>query len=69
MHNFILSDLADTDVFDILDYSIDKWGYEQADKYQCELEQGRLQVQNNPYLIGSKSRKDLAQSCRSYLVN
>ncbi len=69
MHGFKLSLLADSDVFDVLDYTIEKWGYEQAEKYKNELEAGRTQIQEDPYLAGSKKREDLAPQCRSYRAN
>lgn len=57
MHRFKLSHFAESDVFEILNYTIDKWGVEQAEQYQRDLELGRLEIQKDPYLLNSKSQE------------
>ena len=69
MHRFKLSHFAESDVFEILNYTIDKWGVEQAEQYQRDLELGRLEIQKDPYLLNSKSQERLGKGCRSFKVN
>jgi len=69
MHRFKLSHFAESDVFEILNYTIDKWSFEQAEQYQRDLELGRLEIQKDPYLLNSKSQDRLAKGCRSFKVN
>lgn len=69
MHSFKLSVDADQDIYDILDYTLDKWGMDQAVNYTDEIDQGREKIQHDPYLLGSKSQEILSKGCRSYKVN
>ena len=69
MRDFKNSLLADEDLVGSFEYGLEEWGYEQALKYKEELEKGRDKIRNDPFLVNSKSREELAEGCRSYRVN
>ena len=68
MHSEKLSLFAYEDLISIFRYTENTWGFEQAKKYKTLLEKGRQSILNDPFLIGSKNRSDLAKDCRSYRV-
>ena len=68
MLSFKNSILADEDLISIFAYTYETWDLEQAHKYKDILEKGRLALCSDPFLIGSKSRVDLADDCRIYRV-
>ena len=68
MHVFKNSEYADEDIMSILAYTADQWDYEQALIYKRILEKGRDCILEDPYLMGSKSRDELTDGCRSFRV-
>ena len=68
MYTFKNSEYADEDIISILAYTAKKWDYEQAAKYKWLLEKGRDSILENPHLLGSKSRSELTDGCRSFRV-
>lgn len=63
---FRLSSHADRDLLSILKYTKKVWGPEQVFMYLGLLGRTRDMIVANPSLPGSKSRNDLARSCRSF---
>jgi toxin ParE1/3/4 len=62
----LLSPEAQSDLTDILIYTLQRWGEEQQDRYAAALDRGLLLLQENPEI--GRSRPDLFPSCRSYRV-
>jgi len=69
MRKFKNSKLADTDLLESFLYGLERWEFEQAEKYKNELAKGLDQICENPFLLNSKSREELAEGCRSFRVN
>ena len=63
-----LSKLADADLLSIFRYTIETWGAEQVPLYLSLLESARDRIAADPFTLGSKSREDLAEGCRTYRV-
>jgi toxin ParE1/3/4 len=59
-----LSAPADEDLLSIFLYTIEKWGEEQVPVYLGQLDDAFALLAENPLLIRSKSREDLATCCR-----
>lgn len=68
MRSFRNSSHADEDLISILAYTYEKWGIEQQGKYAKLLEGARDEIREEPFLLGSKEREDLAPGCRLYRV-
>ena len=66
MTSYRLSKLADQDLADILRYTIQTWGMKQGASYLQLLTAARNHIIINPFLVGSKSREDLARNCRAF---
>jgi toxin ParE1/3/4 len=64
--NIVLSDLAQSDLTDILQYTLQTWGADQMDTYAAKLESGMRLLQEHPTL--GKSREDLFEGCRIHRV-
>lgn len=62
----LLSPEAQSDLADILLYTIQRWGEEQQDRYVAALDRGLLLLQENPEI--GRGRPDLFPRCRSYRV-
>jgi len=63
-----LSDRADEDLLRIFLYTIKRWGEEQVPVYLGRLDQAFALLAENPFVVRSKSRKDLAIRCRLFKV-
>jgi toxin ParE1/3/4 len=61
-----LSELAEQDLEDILQYTMETWGIAQMDAYAARLQRGLQRLQDNPML--GKPRDDWFPGCRCYLV-
>ncbi len=65
-YRLVLSPQARHDLRDILQYSLDRWGPEQQDRYAALLERGLRVLQDYP---GSgHERNDLWPGCRAYVI-
>jgi toxin ParE1/3/4 len=64
--NVRLSDAAESDLTDILQYTETRWGDEQADLYQAKLERAFVELAEFPML--GRVRSDLPRGYRSRLV-
>ena len=62
----VLSELAELDLTDILQYTLEKWGEVQMDNYAAKLEHGLRMLETQPHL--GKPRDDWYQGCRCYSV-
>ncbi|MFZ6760536.1 type II toxin-antitoxin system RelE/ParE family toxin [Undibacterium sp. Ji50W] len=67
-HNFevVLSDLAQQDLSDILQYTLQTWGENKMDAYADKLEQGIHLLANHPAI--GRIRDDLFDGCRLHLI-
>lgn len=65
----IFAKRAKQDVLDIIDYSIDKWGYKQAEIYKEKLKEAEKEIAQNPYSYLSKSRDYLKTGLRSIFAD
>jgi len=61
----IFAKRAKQDILDIVDYTIDKWGYNQAEIYKEKLKEAEKEIAQNPHSYLSKSRNDLRSGLRS----
>jgi toxin ParE1/3/4 len=61
-HRVVLSELAELDLADILQYTFETWGIAQMDRYGAQLEQGFTLLAGNPLL--GKRREDWFAGCR-----
>ncbi|WP_408359452.1 type II toxin-antitoxin system RelE/ParE family toxin [Paraburkholderia sediminicola] len=61
--DIVLSELAQHDLTDILQYTLETWGADQMDAYAAKLESGIQLLQENPTL--GKTREDLFEGCRT----
>jgi len=68
MNRYRLSEPADDDVLSIFLYTIEKWGEEQVPVYLGKLNEAFALIAENPFVIRSKSREDLATRCRLFKV-
>lgn len=55
----ILTEEAKQDIIEITNYTIDKWGYQQAAKYNDEIESAYQTLLEDSYTLLSKYRDDL----------
>jgi toxin ParE1/3/4 len=62
----VLSELAQQDLGDILQYTLETWGETQMDVYAEKLERGIRLLQDSPRL--GKSREDWFSGCHCYQV-
>jgi len=62
------SDDAEQDLIEITNYTIEKWGERQADKYNEDIENAYQIIKGNPNTILSKSRNDILTNLRSLNV-
>lgn len=65
-HVIVLSELAEQDLADILQYTLGKWGEAQMDIYAAKLDKGIRLLESQPRL--GKPRKDWYPGCRCYQV-
>ncbi|SHJ17189.1 ParE toxin of type II toxin-antitoxin system, parDE [Rubritalea squalenifaciens DSM 18772] len=68
MADYKLSLLAEEDLISIYAYTYETWGIEQLDTYKGYLTKALEEITADPFGIGSKSRDDLAEGCRTYRV-
>lgn len=61
---YILSEIADEDLEDIFDYTLNEFGFEQAEKYLLEIEELFQNLILNPYL--GKIRNEIKKGLYSY---
>lgn len=64
----LLTERAEQDLSNIIDYTIDNWGYDQALTYNGYFDDAFQAITENPYLPISKSREDLLPNLRSLRV-
>lgn len=57
MMDYTISEDAKEDIAGILDYTIDKWGIEQAVKYQLLIDAGIEKISSNPFSAVSQEIK------------
>ena len=65
-HVIALSELADQDLADILQYTLGTWGETQMDIYAAKLDKGMHLLESQPRL--GKPRDDWYPGCRCYQV-
>lgn len=61
---YILSEIADKDLEDIFDYTVDEFGFDQAEKYLLEIEEIFQNLIVNPQL--GKKRDEIKQGLYSF---
>ena len=61
-YRVVLSELAELDLADILQYTLETWGIAQMDRYAEKLEHGLMLLAGNPLL--GKRREDWFPGCR-----
>ncbi|MNK31092.1 Toxin ParE1 [compost metagenome] len=61
---YILSEVADEDLDDIFDYTLDEFGFDQAEKYLLEIEEVFQSLLLNPEL--GKARNEIKQGLYSF---
>lgn len=61
---YLLSEIADKDLEEIFDYSINKFGFDQAEKYLLEIENIFQNLVLNPY--SGKKRDEIKQGLYSF---
>lgn len=64
--SLILSPEAQSDIADILLYTMERWGEEQLERYAATFDAGLLLIQENPEI--GRMRSELFPGCRSYRV-
>lgn len=62
----IFSPAAENDILAALEYTIDTWGEEQADRYGQALHDGFTMLTKNPYI--GRSRPDISPQHRSFPI-
>ena len=65
-YNLLLSSTAQDDLTTIMEYTIQKWGDHQADKYFEQLQNGLEKIQDNPKI--GRVRTDISDRHRSILI-
>ncbi len=65
-YNLSLSSLAQNDLTAILEYTIQQWGDNQADKYLEQIKSGLSKIQDNPNI--GRVRTDISDRHRSILI-
>ena len=68
MMTLFLTEKAEQDLANIVDYTIDNWGYNQALTYNGYFDDAFQAITENPYLPISKSRENLLSNLRSLRV-
>ncbi len=63
-----LSEQAERDLINIIDYTLDNWGYHQAEKYNHSFDDAFEAITENPFTSLSKDRTDLIPRMRSLKV-
>lgn len=61
---YILSEIADKDLEDIFDYTVDEFGFDQAEKYLLEIEEIFQNLIANPQI--GKKRDEIKQGLYSF---
>lgn len=61
---YILSEIADKDLEDIFDYTVDEFGFDQAEKYLLEIEEIFQNLIINPQI--GKKRDEIKQGLYSF---
>lgn len=61
---YILSEIADKDLEDIFDYTLDEFGFDQAEKYLLEIEEIFQNLIINPQI--GKKRDEIKQGLYSF---
>ena len=61
---YILSEIADKDLEDIFDYTVDEFGFDQAEKYLLEIEEIFQNLIVNPQI--GKKRDEIKQGLYSF---
>ncbi|MCD9853782.1 type II toxin-antitoxin system RelE/ParE family toxin [Epilithonimonas sp. JDS] len=61
---YILSEIADEDLEDIFDYTMNEFGFEQAEKYLTEIEDVFQSLLTNPEL--GKTRNEIKKGLYSF---
>ncbi len=64
--NIALAELAQQELIDVLQYTLETWGDAQMASHAAKLGDGMLMLQANPYL--GNARDDLFEECRIYRV-
>ena len=64
----LFSDKAEEDLIKITEYTIDTWGFKQADKYNLDIENAYKTIQENPFHPLSKSKENILKDLRSFNV-
>jgi toxin ParE1/3/4 len=65
-HIILLSPLAKNDLFAIAEYTMQKWGNNQADIYLDKIDKALLKIQDNPNI--GRVRSDISDRHRSFLM-
>ena len=65
-HRVVLSELAELDLADILQYTLETWGAAQMDRYAEMLEEGLLLLAANPLL--GKRKENWFPGCRCHQI-
>lgn len=65
-YRIVLSELAELDIADILQYTLETWGEAQMDAYAAKLERGLRVLETQPHL--GKPRDAWYEGCRCYSV-
>lgn len=61
---YVLSEIADKDLEDIFDYTLDEFGFDQAEKYLLEIEEIFQNLIINPQI--GKKRDEIKQGLYSF---
>ena len=65
-YNLSLSSLAQNDLTAIIEYTIQQWGDNQADKYLEQIKNGLSKIQDNPNI--GRVRTDISDRHRNILI-